>query len=148
MKFWMLLLTGRKRTACSLERHIFGRHYSCCVFFWTVFFAVKSYVNRKLAKKKPNFRNSGNQTKSLEFTGNAFKEILANYRKPTFRIKSYFISLFLSEEKCSVFQKLIKCRVQEYFFQEHLFCPFVRRITHSTLKMIIYSQNIKTKPTM
>ena len=42
------------------------------------------------------------------YTGNAF-----NYKKPTFKIKTYFISLFLSEEKCSVFQKLIKCRVQE-----------------------------------
>ena len=68
---------------------------------------VMSIGNRR-EKKTTYLRNSGNQTPPLDFIPETLLTI-----ESTFRIQSYFISLFLPEEKCSVFQKSIKCHVQE-----------------------------------
>lgn len=123
-----------------------GRHeklavwiFSCLAVFIIVVFSFNpSFWYAVCWKQKEKTTYSAKQWKRdyiIHWT--LYRKRFVNYRKPTFRIKSYFISLFLSEVNYSVFKQLTKCRVQEYFLRAFILTLCLKRTPQKILSLKI-----------
>lgn len=105
------------------------------VFIIVVFSFKPSFCIKKGMPSVGNRRKQWKRDYIIHWT--LYRKRFAYYRKPTFRIKSYFISLFLSEVKCTVFQQLTKCHVQEYFLRAFILTLCLQRTPQKILSLKI-----------